>query len=65
MARSIEQMLSDDDCLTAEERRSICANLDCVYVWEWLDNLAQGDGTNNEAKLAAIMMGLIAARRSK
>lgn len=61
-----EEILRRNDVPTPEEIDHIATdigrgNLDDIV--SWLDDIAQCDGTNNEAKLATILRGLLLATR--
>lgn len=63
MTDPLYDVLQRDDCLSGPEIAEISNRIaagDVTLLDRWLVNVAMGDGTNNEAKLAAILSGVLA-----
>jgi len=66
MSMNTDDILSRDDVLDAVEINHIADEIDRGNIDEivsWLDDVAKCDGTETEAKLAAILRGLLLATK--
>ena len=63
--KALGDILSRDDVMSTEEANFVASAIDGMgyaAINQFLIDTAMGDGTNNEAKLAAILRGLLLAR---
>lgn len=64
MARPLEQILDDQDGMSLDEGNVVAAAVlgsGQEELLRWLRDVMECDGTNNEAKLAAIVRGILLA----
>ena len=64
----IQEIMRRDDVMSLDEANIIASDVrdtDGILLLDWLTDVIMCDGTNNEAKLAAIIRGILLSRENE